>query len=179
MSASTFVWMAVAYCEYKEIYEHNIMKTAQKLYNKGENEKAAKVIAQGLSKRYIENDSTAKKILGTPSSELKGHSGGVGAVCFSLDGNYLATGSRDNTAQIWQKNELGKYVAIDTLEGHSGIVNSVCFSPDGNYLAIGSWDETVRIWHIAIDAKIDYYKKREMSPSEKSEIGISWYYKLW
>ena len=153
MSASTFAWMAVAYIEYKDVYEHNIIKTAQKLYNEGETEKASKVIAQGLSKRYIENDSTVKKILGTPSSELKGHSGGVNSVCFSPDGNYFVTGSWDNTARIWQKDTNGNYVAIDTLAGHSGSVRSVAFSPDGNYLATGSWDKTARIWQKDTDGK--------------------------
>ena len=77
------------------------------------------------------------------------------------------------------KDTDGKYVAIDTLQGHSDWVRSVAFSLDGDYLATGSSDKTARIWPVTIDAKIDYYKKPELSPAEKSEIGISWWYKLW
>ena len=33
--------------------------------------------------------------------KLRGHSGGVTSVCFSPDGRYIATGSYDNTAIIW------------------------------------------------------------------------------
>ena len=63
---------------------------------------------------------------------LRGHSGEAHSVCFSPDGKRLATGSRDNTAKVWDA-ASGKELL--TLRGHTGPVNSVCFSPDGTQLA--------------------------------------------
>jgi WD40 repeat protein len=64
-------------------------------------------------------------------------------VSWSPDGKYLLTGSRDNTARLWDA-QTGKQ--LHTLEGHSSDVMSVCWSPTGKFLATGSYDGTTRIW---------------------------------
>ncbi len=77
-------------------------------------------------------------------NRLEGHSGPVWTVCFSPDGQTLATASRDNTARLWDL--AGNLLA--TLNGHSDSLWSVTFSPDGQTLATGSRDSTARLWDL-------------------------------
>ena len=62
---------------------------------------------------------------------LSGHSNTVLSVCFSPDGKFIASGSRDKTIKLWNLQEQ-KEVFI--LSGHSELVSSVCFSPDGKFM---------------------------------------------
>ena len=74
---------------------------------------------------------------------LTGHKNNVMSVTFSPDGTMLASGSMDNTIQLWNviKGEHKK-----TLTGHWDVVVSVSFSPDGQMLASGGDDKTIRLW---------------------------------
>jgi WD40 repeat protein len=74
---------------------------------------------------------------------LKGHTLSVTSVCFSPDGQRIATGSEDGTARVWDA-RTGQQVLA--LKGHGWYVTSVCFSPDGQRLATGSQDGTARVW---------------------------------
>jgi hypothetical protein len=53
------------------------------------------------------------------------------------------TGSRDNTAKLWDA-ETGKEIL--TLTGHSQEVTIVAFSPDGRSILTGSRDGTLIVW---------------------------------
>ncbi|MCL2116097.1 MAG: DUF4062 domain-containing protein [Methanobrevibacter sp.] len=76
---------------------------------------------------------------------LTGHTRSVNSVCFSPDGKYIASGSRDYTVRVWNREKPDESPKI--LTGHTGSVTSVCFSPDGKYIASGSEDKTVRVWN--------------------------------
>ena len=79
---------------------------------------------------------------GAAVERLEGHGGAVWCVAWSPDGRRVATGSRDNTARIWDAT-TGEVVRA--LEEHGDAVNSVAWSPDGMRVATGSRDNTARI----------------------------------
>ena len=62
------------------------------------------------------------------------------------DGTLLATGSRDQTVQVW---DPATGTRLRNLRGHSEGVATVAFSPDGTLLVSGSYDRTVRVWNPA------------------------------
>nr|HMN30127.1 hypothetical protein [Caldilineaceae bacterium] len=74
---------------------------------------------------------------------LIGHTKSVEDVAYSPDGAYLATGSVDGTARIWDA-QTG--TELHLLGGRLGVVYTVAFSPDGKRLATGSEDHRVRLW---------------------------------
>lgn len=73
------------------------------------------------------------------------HSDLIISVACSPDGTLMASGSKDNTIRIWEK-ESGD--SLKTLVGHSMAVHSVSFSPDGTRIASRSSDWTIRIWDV-------------------------------
>jgi WD40 repeat protein/predicted Ser/Thr protein kinase len=77
---------------------------------------------------------------------LCGHTRAVLAVAWSTNGQWIATGSKDKTAKMWDA-ATGK--ERQTLIGHQGPVQAVAFSPDGNRLATASGDGTARLWAAA------------------------------
>jgi WD40 repeat protein len=82
-----------------------------------------------------------------PVDILAGHSAGVNSVVFSPDGQWLASGSDDQTIIIWDvASGRPKHAP---LRGHTDIVTSLAFSPDGFMLASASNDNTIILWDVA------------------------------
>ena len=72
------------------------------------------------------------------------HKGEVKAVAWSPDGTRIASGSADQTVQIWDAT-TGDHVV--TYSGHSAEVKAVAWSPgDEKHMASGSLDTTVQVW---------------------------------
>jgi WD40 repeat protein len=72
---------------------------------------------------------------------LEGHTDVVMSVAWSPDGKFIATGSQDKTARLWQWPE-GKESKL--FKDHSDGVTRVCFSPDGKALYTASMDHNLR-----------------------------------
>ncbi|MEP7288798.1 MAG: TIR domain-containing protein [Chloroflexota bacterium] len=84
------------------------------------------------------NSSTTRQI-------FRGHTDAAVSVVFSPDGKQVLTGSRDNTAQLWDA-MTGQ--SLRTFTGHTGWVSSAAFSPDGKQVLTASFDKTARLWDI-------------------------------
>ena len=78
------------------------------------------------------------------------HDATVNSVAISQDGKYVASGSDDKTARVWDS-ATGSEVSRIT---HDSKVNSVSFSPDGKYVVSGSDDNTARVWEISTGKEI-------------------------
>jgi len=81
----------------------------------------------------------------------QGHELAVISLAISPDSNYVATGSRDKSAKLW---ELSTGREVRSFLGHQFSVNSLCFSPDGKYLITGNGDASAKIWDIATGNEI-------------------------
>ena len=75
----------------------------------------------------------------------KGHELAVVCVAVSTDSNYVATGSRDKSAKLW---EMRTGREVRSFMGHEATVTSIEFTQDGKYLVSGSNDKTIRIWDV-------------------------------
>ena len=81
----------------------------------------------------------------------KGHELAVISVAISPDSNYVATGSRDKSAKLW---ELSTGREVRSFLGHEFSVTTLTFSKDGKILLTGSSDGTVRMWEVGTGKEI-------------------------
>lgn len=79
----------------------------------------------------------------TPLFTYTGHSKAVNAVAWSPDGKRIASGSQDETVQVWNADDGSNVLAYT---GHSDKVTSIAWSLDGKQIASGSQDNTVQVW---------------------------------
>ena len=77
---------------------------------------------------------------------LRGHTSYVYPVAYSPDGQWIASGSWDNTVRLWDA-VTGESCAILP---HPGLVRALAFSPDSSWLVSGCHpDESLQIWNVA------------------------------
>ena len=81
-----------------------------------------------------------------PRTELRGYNGAVFALAFDPSGTWLAAGTADHVARIW---DPSKGEVIQEMKGHHGSVTCVAVSPDGSLLATGSADKSVKLWEFS------------------------------
>ncbi|KIM34762.1 hypothetical protein M413DRAFT_33045 [Hebeloma cylindrosporum] len=75
----------------------------------------------------------------------------VKAIAYSSDGNYIVSGSDDNSVRVW---DALTGVELKQLNGHTSQVTSVAFSSDGSHIVSGSWDKSVRVWDALTGAEL-------------------------
>ena len=73
------------------------------------------------------------------------HPGGVNAITFSPNGQFVVSAGNDRTLRLW--NLSGKSV-VDAFKGHEDVVTSVAFSPNGKFIVSGSRDNSLRLWDL-------------------------------
>lgn len=105
-------------------------------------ESLAAGLADNTAKLWKASDGTLLKTLGGPAKDVTyltasffNFKDGVISVAFSPDGSLLASGSNDNTVNLWQVSDGS---LVRTLKSPSGRVTTVFFSPDGLALFSGS-----------------------------------------
>jgi WD40 repeat protein len=77
---------------------------------------------------------------------LSGHQGEVLVGVLSHDGKIFATGSKDNTARLW---DVIRGKPLGEPLRHEGAVVALTFSRDGKLLLTGSRDGKARVWDVA------------------------------
>jgi WD40 repeat protein len=77
-------------------------------------------------------------------TRLGGHENSVFTVCFSPDGRYLLSGSRDAHFMVWDT--LAAFQPIHRLPAHLFTVNHIVYRPDGKLFATAGRDKDVKIW---------------------------------
>ncbi|CAD8197935.1 unnamed protein product [Paramecium pentaurelia] len=88
---------------------------------------------------------------GQKLGKLEGQHECVKSVCFSPDGNTLASGGDDKVICLWEVKTKKKKTK---LNGQTNTVQSVCFSPDGNTVASGSDDKSICFWDVITGQEI-------------------------
>ncbi|KAG0374371.1 hypothetical protein BGX24_010481, partial [Mortierella sp. AD032] len=82
---------------------------------------------------------------------LSGHADSIESICYSPDGDLIATGSKDKTVRIWRPADYDTNDTVDALHvlrGHDHTVTGVAFSPSGLHFASCSMDKTIRIINV-------------------------------
>ncbi|KAJ0039017.1 hypothetical protein Pint_23957 [Pistacia integerrima] len=80
-----------------------------------------------------------------PKTRMTGHQQLVNHVCFSPDGQWVASASFDKSVKLWN-GTTGKFVAA--FRGHVGPVYQISWSADSRLLLSGSKDSTLKVWDI-------------------------------
>jgi WD40 repeat protein len=122
------------------------------------------LVGSGIMLFAIPQCSTPPKIashvtplpIGTLLYTYKGHSDQVFAVAWSPDGNRIASGSADETVQVWDAVDGGNTF---TYKGHSDVVHAVAWSPGGKRIASASWDKTVQVWDAVDGGNVFIYQE--------------------
>src|SRR5919108_38594 len=95
------------------------------------------------------------KPIDTPVFMYPGHRDNVFTVAWSPDGNSIASGSRDETVQIWNA-----FTGSDIMNyrDHSSPIYATTWSPNGAYIASGGEDRTIYVWEATTGKSVCLYK---------------------
>ena len=88
------------------------------------------------------------------------HNHTVGTIAWSPDGTRIASGSADNTIQLW---DAASGFRISNHRWHTGEVTSLAWSPDGTCIASGGADRTVQVWNVSTGRTIFIYRHNNLT----------------
>jgi WD40 repeat protein len=110
------------------------------------------------------------------SLELKGHTDTINSFVFHPLGEYILTGSRDNTAKLWQFSTSTHPSCVTTIQFHTGEVKCVAFHPILPYMATCSSDGQAVVWYspkLSNDRKVyQSLMRREIGLTPRSRLSI-------
>jgi WD40 repeat protein len=80
---------------------------------------------------------------------LRGHSKPIRVIRISEDSSWLATGSDDATARVYNLRSAYPGAEQTVLKGHLSGIMSIVFSVKGGWVATGGQDNSVRVWRLS------------------------------
>ncbi|KAM8748663.1 chromatin assembly factor 1 subunit B isoform 1-T2 [Acanthopagrus schlegelii] len=98
---------------------------------------------------------------------LRGHIEDVYDICWTRDGNFMVSGSVDNTAVMWDINK-GQKLCI--LNDHKSYVQGVTWDPLGQYVATLSCDRVMRVYSTHTKKKAFCVSKMSSGPLPEGEV---------
>ncbi len=92
------------------------------------------------------------RIWGLPGPTMTGPTGGLFSAAFGTGNHVLATGSDDNTAQLWNVSDPRSPTPLSAILTHASNTDrasgAAALSPDAHTLAIGAVDGSVQLWDV-------------------------------
>jgi WD40 repeat protein len=95
------------------------------------------------------NESHASK-----SCSYGGHHDKIFALAWSPDGDYLASGGRDNTVHIWHASTG----LLHHMRQWQNCVLALAWSPDGQHIAVGDTQGLIYVWPVGSDRDVSVYR---------------------
>lgn len=102
---------------------------------------------------------------------IRGHSGWVTSVAFSVDGQRLASGSWDQSVKIW---DVQSGQQLSTVASKMKEVQALAFSRDGRWLAAENSSDAVTLW----DGKTGQELRKLVSNKPLGILGTNWVYSI-
>lgn len=75
---------------------------------------------------------------------LSGHTNSVFCSAFTVDGNFLLSGSRDARLRIWDARDA--FMPVLAIDAHMFTINDIKMSPDGKLFATAGRDKHIKLW---------------------------------
>ncbi|CAI6333446.1 unnamed protein product [Periconia digitata] len=75
----------------------------------------------------------------------------IRSVCFSPNGQYLATGAEDKVIRVW---DIASRTIKHQFTGHEQDIYSLDFARNGRIIASGSGDRSVRLWDLETNTQL-------------------------
>ena len=75
----------------------------------------------------------------------------IRSVCFSPNGQYLATGAEDKVIRVW---DIATRTIKHQFTGHEQDIYSLDFAKNGRIIASGSGDRSVRLWDLETNQQV-------------------------
>jgi WD40 repeat protein/tetratricopeptide (TPR) repeat protein len=110
-------------------------------------------------------------------NRLEGHIDTITDISFSPDGKFIASGSKDKTVKLWNRDGSEKKPALRIKYGNE--FTSVAFSPDSQIIAAGNKDSKIYLWRLngtfikTLKGHSDWVTNIRFSPDGKTIVSAS------